>query len=112
LWVTPFWGGDWNRSYTNKVRLRGLVYKGSSQPIIARIAIYTKLDELTLDNNLVKIDRSTIIFIVSDNKPKRPSVGVIHELRQKLETGTPGVFTCGSPQLLGHYYEPALGQRI
>ncbi|MGK7944498.1 MAG: type 1 glutamine amidotransferase [Microcystaceae cyanobacterium] len=33
-------------------------------------------------------------------------------LRQKLESGTPGVFTCGSPQLLGHYYEPALGQRI
>ncbi len=33
-------------------------------------------------------------------------------LREKLETGTPGVFTCGSPQLLGHYYEPALGQRI
>lgn len=33
-------------------------------------------------------------------------------LRDKLEVGTPGVFTCGSPQLLGHYYEPALGQRI
>ena len=33
-------------------------------------------------------------------------------LRDKIESGTPGVFTCGSPQLLGHYYEPALGQRI
>ncbi|MGK7887072.1 MAG: type 1 glutamine amidotransferase [Crocosphaera sp.] len=33
-------------------------------------------------------------------------------LRSKLDGGTPGVFTCGSPQLLGHYYEPALGQRI
>ncbi len=33
-------------------------------------------------------------------------------LQTKLETGTPGVFTCGSPQLLGHYYEPALGQKI
>jgi CobQ-like glutamine amidotransferase family enzyme len=33
-------------------------------------------------------------------------------LKQKIESGTPGVFTCGSPQLLGHYYEPALGQRI
>ncbi|MGK7957407.1 MAG: type 1 glutamine amidotransferase [Crocosphaera sp.] len=33
-------------------------------------------------------------------------------LRKKLDEGTPGVFTCGSPQLLGHYYEPALGQRI
>lgn len=33
-------------------------------------------------------------------------------LRETLEAGIPGVFTCGSPQLLGHYYEPALGQRI
>ncbi len=33
-------------------------------------------------------------------------------LKEKLDQGTPGVFTCGSPQLLGHYYEPALGKRI
>ncbi|XHU96101.1 MAG: type 1 glutamine amidotransferase [cyanobacterium endosymbiont of Rhopalodia gibba] len=32
--------------------------------------------------------------------------------KDKVEEGTPGVFTCGSPQLLGHYYEPALGRRI
>jgi len=32
--------------------------------------------------------------------------------KAKIEGGTPGVFTCGSPQLLGHYYEPALGQKI
>jgi len=33
-------------------------------------------------------------------------------LQEQIEAGTPGVFTCGSPQLLGHYYEPAYGQRI
>jgi CobQ-like glutamine amidotransferase family enzyme len=33
-------------------------------------------------------------------------------LRQTIEAGIPGVFTCGAPQLLGHYYEPAQGQRI
>ena len=33
-------------------------------------------------------------------------------LKNKLDNGTPGVFTCGSPQLLGHYYEPAQGKRI
>ncbi|MEM8641776.1 MAG: type 1 glutamine amidotransferase [Cyanobacteria bacterium P01_G01_bin.54] len=33
-------------------------------------------------------------------------------LRSQLEAGVPGVFTCGSPQLLGHYYEPGEGQRI
>lgn len=32
--------------------------------------------------------------------------------RQRIEDGIPGVFTCGSPQLLGKYYEPALGQKI
>ncbi|AFZ47477.1 CobB/CobQ domain protein glutamine amidotransferase [Cyanobacterium stanieri PCC 7202] len=33
-------------------------------------------------------------------------------IKEKLHSGTPGVFTCGSPQLLGKYYEPALGERI
>ena len=33
-------------------------------------------------------------------------------LKNKINAGIPGVFTCGSPQLLGHYYEPALGKRI
>ena len=33
-------------------------------------------------------------------------------LKSKLTGGTPGVFTCGSPQLLGHYYEPGEGKRI
>ena len=33
-------------------------------------------------------------------------------LGNKIEQGTPGIFTCGSPQLLGHYYEPKLGNRI
>jgi CobQ-like glutamine amidotransferase family enzyme len=33
-------------------------------------------------------------------------------IKELIEEGIPGVFTCGSPQLLGHYYEPAFGQRI
>lgn len=33
-------------------------------------------------------------------------------LRAQLDAGIPGVFTCGSPQLLGKYYEPGEGQRI
>lgn len=33
-------------------------------------------------------------------------------LKAKIDAGIPGVFTCGSPQLLGHYYEPALGKKI
>ncbi len=34
------------------------------------------------------------------------------QLKSLLENDVPGVFTCGSPQLLGKYYEPAVGQRI
>jgi lipid II isoglutaminyl synthase (glutamine-hydrolysing) len=33
-------------------------------------------------------------------------------IRERLDAGVPGVFTCGSPQLLGKYYEPGLGERI
>ncbi len=33
-------------------------------------------------------------------------------LKKLIENNVPGLFTCGSPQLLGHYYEPAVGQRI
>ncbi|BAQ60661.1 putative amidotransferase similar to cobyric acid synthase [Geminocystis sp. NIES-3708] len=33
-------------------------------------------------------------------------------MKEKINQGIPGVFTCGSPQLLGKYYEPAMGQKI
>lgn len=33
-------------------------------------------------------------------------------IKKMIESGKPGIFTCGAPQLLGHYYEPAFGQRI
>ncbi len=33
-------------------------------------------------------------------------------LKELIENGKPGIFTCGAPQLLGHYYEPTFGQRI
>lgn len=33
-------------------------------------------------------------------------------MKEKIKAGIPGVFTCGSPQLLGKYYEPAMGQKI
>ena len=31
---------------------------------------------------------------------------------EKIEAETPALFVCGSPQLMGKYYEPAEGQRI
>lgn len=33
-------------------------------------------------------------------------------LKSKVEEGTPALFVCGSPQLMGKYYEPAQGKRI
>ncbi|MCL5675590.1 MAG: cobalamin biosynthesis protein CobQ [Patescibacteria group bacterium] len=33
-------------------------------------------------------------------------------IKKMIENDKPGIFTCGAPQLLGHYYEPAIGQRI
>jgi len=33
-------------------------------------------------------------------------------LKSKIESGTPALFVCGSPQLMGNSYEPAVGKRI
>ncbi len=33
-------------------------------------------------------------------------------IKKMIDEGKPGIFTCGAPQILGHYYEPAIGQRI
>ena len=80
-----------------------------------------------IDVSIVPLDRQTgvesferIDLIVGGGAQDRQQEIVMRDLkgskaealRARLESGTPGVFTCGSPQLLGHYYEPALGQRI
>lgn len=33
-------------------------------------------------------------------------------LKLKVERGTPALFVCGSPQLMGKFYEPGVGKRI
>jgi len=33
-------------------------------------------------------------------------------LKSKVERGTPALFVCGSPQLMGRFYEPGVGKRI
>lgn len=33
-------------------------------------------------------------------------------IKQLIEKGKPALFVCGSPQLMGHYYEPAVGKRL
>lgn len=73
------------------------------------------LDQETAADDIRKVD-----ILVGGGAQDRQQEIVMRDLRgakaeairDKIEAGTPGVFTCGSPQLLGHYYEPALGQRI
>jgi CobQ-like glutamine amidotransferase family enzyme len=75
---------------------------------------------LPLDQNSTADDIKSVDVIVGGGAQDRQQEIVMRDLqgakaeaiREKIENGTPGVFTCGSPQLLGHYYEPAFGQRI
>ena len=75
---------------------------------------------LPLDQNATVADIRSVDVIVGGGAQDRQQEIVMRDLqgakaeaiREKIENGTPGVFTCGSPQLLGHYYEPAFGQRI
>lgn len=75
---------------------------------------------VALDQNTTAADINNVDVIVGGGAQDRQQEIVMRDLqgakadamRDKIENGTPGVFTCGSPQLLGNYYEPALGQRI
>lgn len=75
---------------------------------------------LPLDQNSTPQDIKSVDVIVGGGAQDRQQEIVMRDLqgakaeaiKDKIEQGTPGVFTCGSPQLLGHYYEPALGKRI
>ncbi len=73
-----------------------------------------------LDQDAAPADIRSVDIIVGGGAQDRQQELVMRDLqgakaeamREKIEAGTPGVFTCGSPQLLGHYYEPSVGQRI
>lgn len=75
---------------------------------------------MPLDQNATATDLQQVDLIVGGGAQDRQQEIVMRDLRgakaemlrEKIDSGTPGVFTCGAPQLLGHYYEPALGQRI
>ncbi|MBF2058394.1 MAG: type 1 glutamine amidotransferase [Cyanobacterium sp. T60_A2020_053] len=73
-----------------------------------------------LDANTHEDDFNNFDLVVGGGAQDRQQEIVMRDLRgkkaeilkEKLHSGIPGVFTCGSPQLLGKYYEPAMGQRI
>nr|WP_250123654.1 type 1 glutamine amidotransferase [Chroococcidiopsis sp. CCMEE 29] len=75
---------------------------------------------MPLDQNATAVDLRQVDLLVGGGAQDRQQEIVMRDLRgakaealrEKIDNGTPGVFTCGAPQLLAHYYEPALGQRI
>ncbi len=75
---------------------------------------------VSLDQQSDASQFNTVDILVGGGAQDRQQEIVMRDLRgvkaetlqQAIEAGTPGVFTCGAPQLLGHYYEPAVGQRI
>ncbi|MBJ7899230.1 MAG: cobalamin biosynthesis protein CobQ [Cyanobacteria bacterium RI_101] len=79
-----------------------------------------KVEIIPLDQSADAEVFTTVDLIVGGGAQDRQQELVMRDLqgakaealKHQLDQGTPGVFTCGAPQLLGHYYEPALGQRI
>ncbi len=79
-----------------------------------------KVSIIPLDRNTKASEIEEIDLIVGGGAQDRQQSIVMEDLKgikadtlkAKIEAGMPGVFTCGSPQLLGHYYEPALGNKI
>lgn len=79
-----------------------------------------KVNVLPLDRDTTAADFHQVDLFVGGGAQDRQQEIVMRDLRgakaealrQKIDRGNPGIFTCGAPQLLGHYYEPALGQRI
>ncbi|MBV9389655.1 MAG: type 1 glutamine amidotransferase [Chroococcidiopsidaceae cyanobacterium CP_BM_ER_R8_30] len=75
---------------------------------------------MPLDQSATATDISQVDLLVGGGAQDRQQEIVMRDLkgskaealRDRIERGTPGIFTCGAPQLLGHYYEPALGVRI
>jgi lipid II isoglutaminyl synthase (glutamine-hydrolysing) len=63
---------------------------------------------------------STLNLLFGGGSQDREQEIVMRDLKGKkqiaiknfIESGKPALFVCGSPQLMGKYYEPAVGQRI
>jgi len=73
------------------------------------------INQKTTSNELQAID-----FIFGGGSQDREQEIVMRDLRGEkektlkklIENDVPALFVCGSPQLMGKYYEPAVGQRI
>lgn len=73
-----------------------------------------EIDQTTTEKELLKVD-----IVMGGGSQDREQEIVIVDLLKKKETlrslfsdGTPGLFVCGSPQLLGHSYMTGDGAKI
>ncbi len=79
-----------------------------------------KVEIISLDQNSTIAEMESVDVIVGGGAQDRQQELVMRDLRgakadtlrAKIDQGTPGIFTCGAPQLFGHYYEPSVGERI
>src|SRR5258708_1364013 len=72
------------------------------------------IDQMTDDKRLKTID-----LLFGGGAQDREQEIVMKDLYKKkraiemlIENGVPALFVCGAPQLMGKYYEPAVGKRI
>lgn len=78
-----------------------------------------EFEVVAIDQNTTESDFKRISMIFGGGSQDRQQEIVMRDLKDKkdvikdkIENGTPALFVCGSPQLMGKYYEPAEGQRI
>lgn len=72
-----------------------------------------------IDQNTKIADLKRITMIFGGGSQDRQQEIVMRDLKDKkddikalIENNIPALFVCGSPQLMGKYYEPSVGQRI
>jgi CobQ-like glutamine amidotransferase family enzyme len=73
-----------------------------------------RINEETTNSQL-----STVDLLFGGGAQDREQTIVMQDLHKKkaaiekiIEDNTPSLFVCGAPQLMGKYYEPAIGERI
>jgi len=78
-----------------------------------------KVEILNIDQATSDQELKTIDLLFGGGAQDREQEIVMKDLRKKkkiikelIENNIPSLFVCGSPQLIGKYYEPSVGKRI
>ncbi|MBI4080355.1 MAG: cobalamin biosynthesis protein CobQ [Candidatus Levybacteria bacterium] len=77
-----------------------------------------RVEPITAETTIKKLEAIDILFgggaqdmeqeiVMNDLRGKKSTI-----IRKQIEKNMPALFVCGSPQLMGNYYEPAEGKRI